>query len=180
MKVRPLGIEGPLILEPEVFGDERGYFFESYNKRELERLTGQGMNFVQDNESCSFYGVIRGLHYQKGPYAQTKLVRVLQGTIYDVFVDIREDSPTFLRWEGVELSAENRKQVLIPKGFAHGFSVLSEKAVVAYKCDAFYEPSAETGIAYDDPVLGIDWKLNGEDVVLSDKDRKLGYLEVRR
>ena len=133
MKVINTEISDLFILEPKVFGDERGYFFESYNKMTLESLLGKNYNFVQDNESKSSYGVVRRLHYQLAPFSQTKLVRVLEGKVYDVAVDLRKDSPTFLKWVGVELSAENKKQFLIPKGFAHGFSVLSETAVFAYK-----------------------------------------------
>jgi dTDP-4-dehydrorhamnose 3,5-epimerase len=165
------------ILEPKVFGDNRGYFFESYNKMTLDNLLGKIYNFVQDNESKSSYGVVRGLHYQLAPFSQTKLVRVLQGKVYDIAVDLRKDSPTFLDWIGVELSAENKKQFLIPKGFAHGFSVLSKTAIFAYKCDEYYYPEVEAGIIYNDPSLSIDWKIKDEDIKVSPKDMLLPKLE---
>lgn len=170
MKLINTGIKDLFILEPDVFGDDRGYFFESYNKMKLDSLIGKIYNFVQDNESRSSYGVIRGLHYQLAPFSQAKLVRVLQGKVYDVAVDLRKDSPTFRKWVGVELSGENKRQFLIPKGFAHGFSVLSETAVFAYKCDEYYHPEAEAGIVYNDPSLSIDWKVRDEDIKVSPKD----------
>lgn len=166
-------IEDLVIIEPKIFTDDRGYFFESYNKKKLEVLTGKQYNFVQDNESKSSYGVIRGLHYQLAPYSQAKLVRVLKGKVYDVAVDLRKNSPTFGEWVGVELSAENKRQFLIPKGFAHGFSVLSETAVFAYKCDEYYHPEAEAGIIYNDSSLRIDWKVPEKDIKLSEKDKLL-------
>jgi len=161
------------IIEPKVFKDDRGYFFESYNQRKLDELLGYKYEFVQDNESKSSYGVIRGLHYQLEPYAQAKLVRVLQGTVYDVAVDLRKNSPTFGEWVGVELSGENKRQFLIPRGFAHGFSVLSESATFSYKCDNFYNPDAERGIIWNDARLDIDWKIEEEDAVVSEKDELL-------
>ncbi|WP_048206549.1 dTDP-4-dehydrorhamnose 3,5-epimerase [Methanococcoides methylutens] len=167
------GISDLFIIEPEVFEDDRGYFFESYNKKIIDDLTGMEFNFVQDNQSRSSYGVIRGLHYQLAPYSQTKLVRVLQGKVYDVAVDLRKGSPTFGKWFGVELSAENKRQFLIPKGFAHGFSVLSESAVFAYKCDEYYHPESETGILYNDRLLNIDWKVKDCDINVSGKDNIL-------
>lgn len=170
-------IKGLLILEPKVFADDRGYFFESYNKKTLDDLIGKNYTFVQDNESKSSYGVIRGLHYQLAPYSQAKLVRVLEGSVYDVAVDLRKDSPTFGKWVGVELSGENKRQFLIPKGFAHGFSVLSETVVFAYKCDEYYHPEAEAGIIYNDPTLNIDWKIPEKDVKLSEKDKLLPELK---
>ncbi len=170
-------IKDLLILEPKVFTDGRGYFFESYNKKTLEPLIGKEYNFVQDNESKSSYGVIRGLHYQLAPYSQAKLVRVLEGRVYDVAVDLRKDSPTFGEWAGVELSGENKKQFLIPKGFAHGFSVLSETAVFTYKCDEYYHPEAEAGIIYNDSALNIDWKIPEKDAKLSEKDKLLPELK---
>ncbi|ABE53096.1 dTDP-4-dehydrorhamnose 3,5-epimerase [Methanococcoides burtonii] len=170
-------IEDLYILKPKVFGDERGYFFESYNARVLDELVGKKYNFVQDNESRSSYGVIRGLHYQLEPYSQTKLVRVIQGTVYDVVVDLRKESCTFGEWVGVELSEDNKKQFLIPKGFAHGFSVLSETAIFAYKCDDYYNPESEGGIMYDDPTLNIDWKVKKEDAIVADKDKELPTFE---
>jgi len=165
-------IPGLFVLQPQVFEDNRGHFFESYN---AQKFAGHGLDlvFVQDNQSQSAYGVVRGLHYQLPPHAQTKLVRVLQGTILDVALDIRQGSPTFGRHFAIELSAENKKQLFIPKGFAHGFSVLSEKAVVMYKCDAFYNKESDAGILFNDPALGIDWKLPADRVIVSDKDKQL-------
>lgn len=139
----------------------------------FDELVEKKYHFVQDNESSSSYGVVRGLHYQLNPYSQAKLVRVIQGRVYDVAVDLRNDSPTFGEWVGVELSSENKKQFLIPKGFAHGFSVLSETAIFAYKCDDYYHPEAEGGIVYDDPTLNIDWKVKREDAIVADKDKEL-------
>ncbi|MDD4524220.1 MAG: dTDP-4-dehydrorhamnose 3,5-epimerase [Methanosarcina sp.] len=170
-------IKGLLILEPKVFADDRGYFFESYNKKTLDDLIGKNYTFVQDNESKSSYGVIRGLHYQLAPYSQAKLVRVLEGSVYDVAVDLRKDSPTFGKWVSVELSGENKRQFLIPKGFAHGFSVLSETVVFAYKCDEYYHPETEAGIIYNDLTLNIDWKIPENDVKLSEKDKLLPELK---
>ncbi len=163
---------GLLLFEPLVFEDERGFFFESYNEQAFQRQ-GLSLDFVQDNQSFSRYGVIRGLHYQLEPYAQTKLVRALQGRILDVVVDIRKGSPTYGRSIGVELSAENKRQLLVPKGFAHGFSVLSETADVLYKCDAFYHKQSEAGILYNDPDLNIDWKISKGNAIVSGKDLEL-------
>lgn len=160
------------IIEPKVFEDSRGYFFESYNEKIFDENRAN-LNFVQDNESKSSYGVIRGLHYQLAPYSQSKLVRVLQGAVYDVAVDLRKDSPTFGQWVGVELSSDNRLQFLIPKGFAHGFSVLSETAIFSYKCDEFYNPASERGIRFDDSFLNIDWKVDLSKSIISDRDRKM-------
>ncbi|MBR5699663.1 MAG: dTDP-4-dehydrorhamnose 3,5-epimerase, partial [Bacteroidales bacterium] len=155
MKIIKTPIEGLLIIEPRVFGDERGYFFESYSERDFIEAVGP-VKFVQDNESKSRYGVLRGLHFQKEPYAQAKLVRVVSGAVLDVAVDLREGSPTFGQHFSVELTGENHRQFFIPKGFAHGFCVLSEEVVFQYKCDEFYHPEAEGGIAWDDPDLAID------------------------
>lgn len=163
--------KGLLVIKPVVFSDCRGYFFESYNQSELNKA-GINFNPVQDNESKSSYGVIRGLHYQINPAAQTKLVRVISGKIFDVALDIRRDSPTFGKWFGIELDSEEKKQVLIPKGFAHGFSVLSETAVIQYKCDNFYNPKAERGISACDPSLGIDWRIGKGHEIFSEKDLK--------
>jgi dTDP-4-dehydrorhamnose 3,5-epimerase len=165
-------IQEVLIFEPAVYKDERGYFFESYNQQTFH---GQGVTnrFVQDNQSFSKYGVIRGLHYQLDPHPQTKLVRVLQGKILDVAVDIRRGSPTFGKYVSVELSSDNKRQLLIPRGFAHGFSVLSDTAEVSYKCDGFYDKVSEGGIRYDDPQLNIDWQLPLDKAVVSAKDREL-------
>lgn len=168
--------EGLLIFEPRVFEDSRGYFFEAYNKSAFE-AEGLQYNFVQDNQSFSSYGVIRGLHYQQNPHAQCKLVRALQGRILDVAVDIRKKSPTYGQVFSVELTADNKKQLLIPAGFAHGFSVLSETAVVMYKCDALYNKESEGGIIYNDPELAIDWQLPDGAAIVSDKDLILPALK---
>ncbi len=161
---------GLFIIEPTVFKDSRGYFFESYNQKQFED-EGIDIQFIQDNQSRSSYGVIRGLHYQLNPHAQTKLMRVLSGKILDIAVDIRKGSPAYGKVFALELSAENNKQILIPKGFAHGFSVLSESAEVMYKCDAFYNKGSEAGIMYNDPELKIDWKIPAGKAIISDKDR---------
>ena len=163
---------GLIVFEPDVFKDDRGYFFESYNEQTWQKQ-GAAIRFVQDNQSFSSYGVIRGLHYQLDPYAQTKLIRVLVGRILDVAVDIRKDSPTFGKYLAIELSAENKKQFLIPAGFAHGFSVLSDTAEVSYKCDAFYHKESEGGIRYDDPTLSIDWLVAPGKAIVSAKDLEL-------
>ena len=171
MNIIETGIKDLVIIEPRVFADSRGYFFESYSQLALEKA-GIKTNFVQDNQSKSTYGVIRGLHYQKPPHTQTKLVRALQGSIYDVAVDLRKDSETYGQWFGCELSDENNRQLLVPKGFAHGFSVMSETAVVFYKCDDFYHPECEEGIVFYDETLQIDWKVDLSKVIISDKDKK--------
>ena len=163
-------IKGVFIIEPKVFGDERGYFLESWSQRDFNAAVRE-IDFVQDNESKSRYGVLRGLHYQKGEHSQSKLVRVVSGRVLDVAVDIRVGSPTFGKHVAVELSGENHRQLFIPKGFAHGFAVLSEEAVFQYKCDRLYAPQAEGAIAWDDPALGIDWKIPASDIILSEKDR---------
>ena len=169
MNISETGLKGLIIIEPRVFNDSRGYFFESYNQ---ERFTEAGIEFqpVQDNESKSTRGVIRGLHYQLNPQAQSKLIRVMQGRIFDVALDIRKGSPTFGKWFGIELDSETKKQLFIPRGFAHGFSVLSETAIIQYKCDNVYNPQLERGINLNDPVINIDWKLNNLPTVISDKD----------
>lgn len=172
MKITETHISGLFVIEPKVFEDTRGYFFEAYNQRQMEEA-GIHMEFVQDNQSKSGYGVIRGLHFQLNPKAQTKLVRVLDGTIYDVAVDVRHGSPTFGEWFGIKLSAENRKQLLIPKGFAHGFSVQSNTAIVFYKCDELYAPEHDAGIIYNDTDLAIDWGIPSDKILLSEKDGKL-------
>lgn len=169
MRVIETDIEGVVIIEPEVFGDSRGYFMESFSQRAFDREVAP-VRFVQDNRSYSRYGVVRGLHYQKEPYSQSKLVSCVVGRVLDVAVDIREGSPTYGKYVALELSAENRRQLFIPKGFAHGFAVLSEEALFEYKCDEFYHPEAECGIAWDDPTIGIDWRLPKEDIILSPKD----------
>ena len=158
-----------LIFEPKVFEDSRGYFFESYNEN-VAKGEGVDIKFVQDNQARSTYGVIRGLHYQLAPHAQTKFIRALSGTILDAVVDLRKGSPTFGKTFSIELSAENKRQLLVPKGFAHGYSVISETAEVFYKCDAFYNKAAEGGIVYNDPALAIDWKIAPGKEIISDKD----------
>ena len=163
------GIPGLMVFEPLVFEDSRGYFFESYNEN-IFTAGGAAMSFVQDNQAKSSYGVIRGLHYQLNPHAQTKLVRTLQGSILDVVVDIRKGSPAYGKVFSIELSAENKKQLLVPKGFAHGYSVLSETSVVMYKCDGFYSRQSEGGILYSDQKLAIDWKIPADKAIVSDKD----------
>lgn len=163
-------IDGVVIVEPRVFTDARGYFFESYNAAEFEK-NGIPNVFVQDNQSMSSYGVVRGLHCQTGVHAQAKLVRVLHGTVLDVAVDVRKNSPTFGKYVAVELSAENKRQLFIPRGFLHGFSVLSETAVFAYKCDNLYAPNAEFGIRFDDPDIGVDWKIPADKIIVSEKDK---------
>jgi dTDP-4-dehydrorhamnose 3,5-epimerase len=175
MPFKTTGIPGLLIFEPAVFKDERGYFFESYNE-ELFRRQGIDIRFVQDNQSFSRYGVIRGLHYQLDPHAQAKLIRVIHGAILDVAVDIRRDSPTYGKHVSVELSAENKLQFLLPPGFAHGFSVLSETAEVAYKCDAFYSKESEAGIRFDDPEIDINWQVPTQNAIVSSKDLDLPLL----
>jgi len=163
-------IPGVVIIEPKVFGDSRGYFFESWSERDFNAAV-RPIRFVQDNESKSHYGVLRGLHFQKGQYSQSKLVRVVHGRVLDIAVDIRKGSPTFGRHVACELSGENHRQFFVPRGFAHGFAVLSEEAVFQYKCDNLYEPSQEGAIAWDDPSLGIDWGIPAAQVELSEKDK---------
>lgn len=175
-------VETPLkdcyILEPTIFEDDRGYFYEKYNEKRFEELTGLNGHFVQDNISKSSYGVLRGLHLQKGEHAQAKLVSCLEGKVLDVAVDLRPDSPTFGKWYSVELTAENKLQFYVPRGFGHGFSVLSETAVFAYKCDNFYNKASEVGVLWNDADLQINWQLPAEDVILSDKDKILSrFLE---
>ena len=171
MNFTETGLQGLLIIQPKIFSDSRGYFFESFNQSIFQN---EGINFipVQDNESRSSKGVIRGLHYQLNPHAQAKLIRVVEGKIFDVALDLRRESPTFGKWFGVELDSETRKQLLIPKGFAHGFSVLSNIAVIQYKCDDIYSPSFERGINLKDPLLNIDWKTEDSEIIISEKDLK--------
>lgn len=171
MKVTNTFIEGLLLIEPDVHGDSRGYFMESFNARTFREATGIDADFVQDNESKSSYGVVRGLHFQRPPHAQAKLVRVVEGRVLDVAVDLREGSETYGKHFAVELSEENHFQMYIPKGFAHGFSVLSEKVVFQYKCDDYYAPETEGALAWDDPDLAIDWRIPHESVRLSEKDK---------
>lgn len=169
MKVIETGFDGLLVIEPKIFKDSRGYFFESYKQ---EAMNEAGISFlpVQDNESRSSQGVIRGLHYQLRPFDQAKLIRVVTGKIFDVAVDLRKTSATYGKWFGIELDSENKKQLFIPRGFAHGFSVRSDIAVIQYKCDNVYSPQNERGILYNDPYLNIDWKIYGNDAILSEKD----------
>lgn len=171
MNVIKTSIDGVVIIEPRIFKDTRGYFFESFNQEEFEKKVCH-TRFVQDNESKSFYGVVRGLHFQKPPYAQSKLVRVVKGAVLDVAVDIRKGSPTFGHHVAVELTEENHYQLFIPRGFAHGFSVLSEEVVFQYKCDNFYVPQSEGAISWDDPDLGVDWRIPTDEVLLSEKDKR--------
>ena len=171
MEVIKTAIEGLVIVEPKVFVDARGYFFESFSQREFEEKV-RIVNFVQDNESMSSYGVMRGLHFQRPPFAQSKLVRCVKGRVLDVAVDLRKDSPTYGQWYAVELDAESQRQFFIPRGFAHGFSVLSERAVFTYKCDNLYHPEADGGILLTDPALNIDWQVPVDQMILSEKDKK--------
>lgn len=171
MEVIKTDIEGVVIIEPTIFGDSRGYFFESFNQNEFNQKIAP-VTFVQDNQSRSCHGVLRGLHFQKPPYQQSKLVRVVEGSVLDIAVDIRPDSPTYGKHVAVELTAENHRQLFIPRGFAHGFVVLSENAVFQYKCDNFYSPQHEGGYAWNSPSLGIDWRLPEEELSFSAKDLK--------
>lgn len=166
-------LKGCFILEPTVFKDSRGYFFESFNQNNFNKLIGHHINFIQDNESFSIKGTLRGLHYQKNDFAQAKLVRVIKGSVLDIAVDIRKDSSTFGEHVSLELSEANKKQMFIPRGFAHGFIVLSDTAIFSYKCDNFYNKDSEGGIIYNDKDLNINWKLNQEELVISEKDLKL-------
>ena len=176
MEIIRTDIDGVLVIEPKVFGDKRGYFFESFSQREFDEkvapILGHTVRFVQDNESCSTFGVMRGLHFQRPPFTQAKLVRCVSGSVLDVAVDIRKGSPTFGRSVCAELTGENHRQFFIPKGFAHGFVVLSDTAVFQYKCDEFYHPEADGGISILDSSLGIDWRIPLEKAVLSDKDTR--------
>ena len=171
MNIRKTEIEGLLVIEPQMFKDARGWFMETYNEQRY-REAGIDVRFVQDNQSCSCYGVVRGLHFQRPPYTQAKLVSCTHGRVFDVAVDIRKGSPTYGQWYGVELSEENHLQFFIPHGFAHGFSVLSEQAVFSYKCDNFYHPASVSGILLSDPALAIDWQIPEADRILSEKDTK--------
>lgn len=172
MPFTPTTLPGLIVIEPNIFNDSRGYFFEAFNEKQFAEH-GIAIDFVQDNQSHSTYGVIRGMHYQAPPYAQTKLVRVLQGAIIDCVIDLRVGSPTFGESFSIELSSANKKQLLVPKGFAHGFSVISETADVLYKCDEYYNKESERGLLYNDPSFGIDWKIPANKVVVSDKDKLL-------
>lgn len=171
MNIIETSIKGVVILEPRIFADDRGYFFESFSQKVFDELV-RPIRFVQDNESKSKYGVLRGLHFQKGEHAQSKLVRVVKGKVWDVAVDIRRGSPTFGKYVSVELSEENKRQFFIPRGFAHGFAVLSQEAIFQYKCDHYYAPESEGAIAWNDPDIGIDWPVAASDILLSEKDKK--------
>jgi dTDP-4-dehydrorhamnose 3,5-epimerase len=175
IKATETKLKGCFVIEPTIFKDDRGYFFESFNHREFCKAIGQEVNFVQDNQSYSKKGVLRGLHFQKGEHAQAKLVSVLDGRIQDVVVDLRKNSPTFGEHLSIELGNENKRQLFVPRGFAHGFLTLSESARVLYKCDNYYNKSAEGGIRYDDQKLKLEWQLNTSDLVLIEKDRKLPF-----
>lgn len=170
MNVIKTEIEGVVIIEPRIFNDARGYFFESFSERDFCKEVRE-VRFVQDNESKSSYGVLRGLHFQKPPFCQSKLVRVIKGAVLDVAVDIRKGSPTFGKYVAVELTEDNQRQFFIPRGFAHGFSVLSDEVIFQYKCDNFYAPQSEGAIAWNDPDLNIDWRIPAEKVILSEKDK---------
>lgn len=177
MTVKETKLKGCFILEPTVFEDSRGYFFESFNQQKFNDLIGQNSNFIQDNESFSTKGVLRGLHYQVGEYAQAKLVRVIKGAVLDIAVDIRKDSDTYGEHVSLELTEANKKQLFIPRGFAHGFVVLSDTAIFSYKCDNFYNKESEGGIIYDDKNLNIDWILNENEFIISEKDLQLPTLK---
>ena len=170
MQVLETALMGCYIIEPRIFKDDRGYFFESFNKQKFDELVGQNVNFVQDNQSYSQYGVIRGIHFQQGKHAQAKLVRVLEGEVLDVAVDLRKDSETYGQHVAVKLTAANHKQLFVPRGFGHGFSVLSKTAVFAYKCDNYYHKASEGGIVYNDPRLAIDWGIPEDKIQVSEKD----------
>lgn len=176
MEIIQTDIEGVLIIEPRVFDDARGYFFESFSQREFDDkvapILGHSVHFVQDNESMSSYGVMRGLHFQRPPFTQSKLVRCVKGAVLDIAVDIRKGSPTFGRHVAVELTEDNHRQFFVPRGFAHGFAVLSDTAIFQYKCDEFYHPEADGGISIQDPSLGIDWRIPAEKAIMSEKDTK--------
>jgi len=178
MTITQTVLPGAYLVEPKVYHDERGYFFESFNQKVLGQAIGEDITFVQDNQSRSKYGVVRGLHFQHEPYAQAKLVRVLSGQVLVVIVDVRQGSPTYGKHYSVLLEDQDKKQLFVPKGMAHGFAVLSENAEFFYKCDNFYQPGAESGIIYNDPDLNIDWQLPKDDIVLSAKDQKLQPLKA--
>ena len=177
INVKETSIEGVFVIEPKVFGDERGYFLESFNAKEFAEKTGVDVTFVQDNESKSKYGVLRGMHFQLPPYTQSKLVRVVKGKVLDVVVDIRKGSPTYGKYEMCELTEENHRQFFVPKGMAHGFVVLSEEAIFQYKCDEFYHPEVEGAIAWNDPDIAINWPVPTKDVLLSEKDKRHPFIK---
>ena len=176
MNIIKTEIEGLIIIEPRIFKDARGYFFESFSQREFEEKICQ-TTFVQDNESYSCYGVVRGLHFQQAPFSQAKLVRIVKGAVLDVALDIREGSPTYGQHAAIELTEENHRQLFIPRGFAHGFAVLSDDVIFQYKCDNYYAPQSERGIAWNDPALNIDWRIPADKIILSEKDTKYPLLK---
>ncbi len=176
MKVIETGLKDCVVIEPRIYGDSRGYFFESYNQKRFKDLTGIDVQFIQDNQSRSDRGVLRGLHFQKGEFAQAKLVRVIQGKVLDIAVDLRPNSSTFGKSYSVVLTGDNNRQLYIPRGFAHGFSVLENDTIFSYKCDNYYNKDSESGIMYNDPALNIDWMLDDDEILLSDKDRVLPLL----
>src|SRR5690554_6712041 len=180
MNITQTRLKGCFIIEPAVFEDERGYFFESFNEKKLEEVLGYKPNFVQDNQSKSSFGVVRGLHQQLGTSAQAKLVRAIEGAVLDVVVDARKNSPTYGEWVAVELSVDNKKQLFVPRGFLHGFSVLSDQAVFFYKCDNFYDKASEAGIHPLDPSLNIDWKIERIKMVLSEKDKEAPFFNKQQ
>lgn len=180
MRIVEEPIPGCFLLEPTVFGDHRGYFFESFNQKLFEDLTGHSQPFVQDNQSMSSRGVLRGIHFQVGEHAQAKLVRVMSGSVFDVAVDLRPDSPTFGKWYGAVLSGDNKRMLLVPRGFGHGFLTLEDRTVFTYKCDNYYNREAESGLDYADPSVGIAWPLEGMEIILSDKDKVNPGLESLR
>ncbi|TYP99902.1 dTDP-4-dehydrorhamnose 3,5-epimerase [Tenacibaculum adriaticum] len=178
MKIEKTFLEGCFVIEPPVFSDHRGYFYESFNSKVFKEQTGLNINFVQDNEAFSNRGVLRGLHFQQGEFAQAKLVRVIKGKVLDVAVDIRPSSKTFGKYFSIILSDENKKQLFVPRGFAHGYAVLEDNTIFSYKCDNYYNPKAEGGIIYNDPGLGIDWMLSENEINLSKKDKKLTTFSI--
>lgn len=180
MTVKPTKLQGCFIIEPKIFEDKRGYFFETFNQKTFNEFTDSNVTFVQDNESFSSKGVLRGLHYQTGEYAQAKLVRVIKGNVLDIAVDIRKASETFGQYVAIALSETNKKQLFVPRGFAHGFIVLSDTAIFSYKCDNYYNKASEGGIIYNDPTLNIDWQLPESDLLVSEKDMMLPNLEHAR
>ncbi|HHD80570.1 MAG TPA: dTDP-4-dehydrorhamnose 3,5-epimerase [Campylobacterales bacterium] len=177
MQITKTKLEGVVIIEPKVFGDDRGYFLETYNKEIFEEAIGYSVNFIQDNESKSSFGVLRGLHFQLPPFSQSKLVRVIEGSVLDVAVDMRKGSPTFGQYVAVELSAENKQQLFVPRGFAHGFLVTSETAIFAYKVDNYYAPDHDRGVIFNDTDIDIDWGIDPNLLLLSDKDNNLPSLK---
>jgi dTDP-4-dehydrorhamnose 3,5-epimerase len=179
MKVKETKLKDCFIIEPTVFGDDRGYFFESFNKEKFKELTGKEIEFVQDNEAYSNRGVLRGLHFQKGEFAQAKLVRVVKGKVLDVVVDVRPNSKTYGETFSCVLSKENKKQLFVPRGFAHGYAVLEDNTIFVYKCDNYYEPKSESGIIYNDTTLNIDWMLPENEIILSEKDRILQSIKKK-